>query len=70
MLASSQNLKPFDKVKKNKKRKWYKNKRDSTNLANGVNKTEIGGQRKKYVSEIMCYNCNKKEHYVIKCLES
>ena len=72
MPASTKNSEIFDKAKKNKKGKQHKNKQDFTNLAIGVNMTKVGDKkkRKKDVSEIICYNCNKKKHYITKCLES
>ena len=69
MSTFSQDSKPSNKVKKNKKKKQYKNKQDSTNLAIGVNTVEVGDKmkKKKDVSEITYYNYNKKRYYAIKC---
>ena len=69
--TSTQDSEPSDKARKNKKKKQHKDKRDSTNLSTGVNTAEVGdkSRRKKDVSEITCYNCNKKGHYVTKCPE-
>ena len=67
--TSTQNSEPSDKARKDKKKKQHKAKRDST-PATGVNKAEVGDHRaKKDISEISCYNCNKKGHYLNKCLE-
>ena len=65
--ASTQNSEPSDKAKKDKKKKKHKDKRDSrkprdsSTLAVGVNKAEIGDNRKKDISEITCYNFNKRD---------
>lgn len=63
----TQDFKPFDKAKKDKK-----NKRDFTNPAIKVNVTEVNDKkkRKKDVSEIFYYNCDKKRYYATKCLVS
>ena len=67
--TSTQNSEPSDKARKDKKKKQHKAKRDST-PATGVNKAEVGDHRaKKDISEISCYNCNKKGHYSNKCPE-
>ena len=76
--ASIQDSKPSDKVKKDKKKKYWRGKRDSreskdsTIPASGVNMAEVEGKKKKKnkknVSEITCFNCNKKRHYSNKCL--
>ena len=69
MPASTQDSKPSNKARKNKKRKQHKNKQDSTSLITGVNKIEVGGKKKKDVSEIIYYNCNKKGDHATKYLE-
>ena len=71
---------PSDKGKKDKKKKYWQGKKDSkelkdsTNPAFGVNAAEFGGKemrrKKKDVSEITCFNCNKKRHYSSSCIES
>ena len=67
VLTSTQNSEPSDKARKDKKKKQHKAKRDST-PATGVNKAKVGDHRaKKDISEILCYNCNKKGHYSNKC---
>ena len=66
--ASTQDSEPSDKTRRGRRRREHKYKRDSTNPANGVNKVEIG--KKKDISEVKCYNCNKKGHFATKCLES
>ena len=77
--ASTQDSKPSDKARKDKKKKYYQDKRDSkepkdsTTPAFGVNMAEVGGKgrrkNKRDVSEITCFNCNKKGHYSNKCPE-
>ena len=69
---SSQDSKPSNKVKKDKKKKQHKHKRDSTNPAIGINITRVGDKkkRKKDLSKIICFNCKKKRHYAIKCQKS
>ena len=59
--TSTQDSKSFNKARKNKKKKKYKAKRDFTSAIK-VNKVEFGNykRKKKDVSEIMYYNCNKK----------
>ena len=68
--TSNQDSKPFDKDRKNKKKKQHKAKWDST-PATRVNKAEVDDhrKRKKDVSEITYYNCNKKRYYSDKCPE-
>ena len=71
--ASTQDFEPSNKVKKDKKKKYWQGKRDSkkpkdsTNPAFGVNAAEVRSKgrrrKKKDVSEIICFNCNKKRHY-------
>ena len=61
-----------DNSRKDKKKKQHKDKWDSTNPATGVNTAEVSGRRRKQrkdISEITCYNCNKKGHYSDKCPE-
>ena len=75
--APAQDSEPFDKFKKDKKKKHHKEKKDSrepknsTTPVSGVNAAEVGskGRRRnqKDVSEITCFNCNKKGHYSNKC---
>ena len=75
--TSTQDFKPSNKAKKDKKKKYYQGKRDSRELkdsttpASGVNVAEVGGKgrrkNKKDVSEIMCFNYNKKGYYLSKC---
>ena len=74
----AQDSKPFNKAKKDKKKKQYRDKknfrepRDFTILAFGVNAAKVKGKKKKNkknVSEIMYFNCNKKEYYVNRCSE-
>ena len=77
--AFTQDSEFSDKARKDKKKKYYRGKRnsrelkDSTTPASGVNVAEVGGKgrrrNKKDVSEITCFNCNKKEHYSNKCPE-
>ena len=71
MPTSTQDFEPSDKARKDKKKKQHKDKRDSINPATGVNKAEVGDHRKrtKDISDIMYYSCNKKKHYLNKCLE-
>ena len=62
-----------ENVQKEKKMsRWNhrRNQEDSTS-ATGVNKVEVGDYRKKKkdVSEITYYNCNKWRYYWDKCLE-
>ena len=66
--TSTQDSQPSDKARKDKKKKQHKAKRDFT-PANGVNKMEVSdhGKKKKDVSEITFYNCNRKGHYLNKC---
>ena len=68
MSTFTQDSEPFDKTKKDKKKKQQKNKRDSTNPATRVNETKVGDKKKKKkdVSEIIYYNCDKKRYYVTK----
>ena len=67
---STKDSKPSDKVRKNKKRKQYRDRRDFTNPTTRVNKAEVSGRKKKNISKITCYNCNKKRHFATKCLKS
>ena len=59
-----------DKSKKDKKKKQHKTKRDSTTPATRVNKVEVDDKRNKDISEITCYNCNKKGYFAIRYPES
>ena len=74
----AQDFEPSNKARKDKKKKYYRDKRDSrefkdsTTLAFGVNAAKVGGKKKKNkkdVSEVKYFNCNKKKHYVNKCPE-
>ena len=60
-----------NKARKDKKKTSHKAKRDST-PATGVNKAEVSDHRTKMkdISEILCYNCNKKGYYSNKCPKS
>ena len=79
LVSASTNPEPFDKAKKDKKKKQHRDERDSrepkdsTTPAFRVNAAEVGGKRKrrnkKDVSEITCFNYNKKGHYSNKCPE-
>ena len=65
---STQDSEFFDKAKKDKKKKQYKNKWDSNTLATGVNVAEIDDKKRKKkkkrdISEITYSNCNKIGHY-------
>ena len=81
MSTLAQDLEPFNRARKDKKKKQNKDKgdsrkpRDSTTLATRVNMAKVSrsGKRKKKktdINEIMCYNCNKKRYYSNKYLES
>ena len=78
--ASTQDSEPSNKVKKDKKKKNWQSKRDfrerkdSSTLASGVNAAEVGGgeqkrKNKKDISRVTCYNCNKKGHFSNKYTE-
>ena len=75
-FASTQDYESSDKAQKDKKKKQYKDKkdfrepRDSSTPATGVNKPVVNSKKKKDISEITYYNCNKKGHFATKCLES
>ena len=68
--SKAKDSEPSDKARKDKKKKQHKAKRDSI-PATGVNKATVGDQRmkKKDISEISYYNCNKKGYYSNKCPE-
>ena len=68
--TSTQDFEPSNKARKDKKKKQYKVKQDST-PAIGVNKVEVGTHKKKKkdVNEIICYKYNKKRYYLDKCLK-
>ena len=42
---------------------------NSTATSEGHLSSNERSQPQKNLSQIICYNCNKKNHYVIKCLE-
>ena len=63
--ASTKDSKPSDKARKSRRRRQNKDKRNSTNPAIGVNKAEVG--KKKDISEVKYYNCNKKGQFATKC---
>ena len=67
--AFTQDSKPSDKAKKGWRRWQNKDKQDSNNPATRVNKAKVGVGKKKDISEVKCYNCNKKRHFARKCLE-
>ena len=62
-----------DKSRKDKKKKQYKDKRDSITLVFGVNAIEIEDKKRrkmmKDIKKIIYYNYNKLGHYVDHCLE-
>ena len=72
-IPASASTHDFEFSKKDKKKKHYQGKRDfreprdSSTLATGINKAEVNGKRKKDLSEITYYNCNKKGHFTTKC---
>ena len=66
--ASNKDSEASDKAKRGRRRRQHKDKQDFTNPAIGVNKAKVG--KKKDISEVKCYNCNKKGHFATKCLES
>ena len=78
--ASNQDSEPSDKAKKDKKKNWRgkrdsREPKDSTTPVSGVNTAKVGGgkqkrKNKKDISGVTCYNCNKKGHFLNKCLES
>ena len=72
-LASTQDSEPLDKARKGRKRKQHKDRQDSTNPATNpatrVNKAKVNSRKKKDISKITCYNCNKKRYFATKCLE-
>ena len=58
-----------EKKKKDKRHRGQKPQEGST-LATKVNNTSAGGsQSQKNVSQVICFNCNKKKHYSNKCPE-
>lgn len=65
---------PSEKARKEKKKKAQKDKRDrkDSNPASGVNATDTSSGKtckQKDISQITCYNCDKKGHYATKCPE-
>ena len=72
VFTSIQDSKLFNEARKVKKKKQYKNKRDTINPATRVNIAEVGDKKSKIkdISEIIYYNCNKKGHYITKCPNS
>ena len=65
--ASTQDSEPSDKTRRGRRRRQHKDKRDSSTPATGVNKAEV--EKKRDISEVKCYNCNKKGHFSTKCPE-
>ena len=73
--ASTQDSEPSNKAKKDKKKKYWRDKKNSrepkgsTISASGVNAAEVGGKRKKRnkkdMSKITYFNCNKKDAILI-----
>lgn len=60
----------FEKAKKEKKKRWHQKKKDSNNLATGVNRIEVGNKKKKKEknpNKATYYNCNKKGHFSTSC---
>ena len=56
--------------KKKDKRHWGRKSQEGSTPATGVNNTSAGGSRpQKDVSQVTCFNCNKKGHYSNKCPE-
>ena len=67
----SKSIKSFKKSWKEKKKKWQKEKRDKKDFtpASGVNAIDTSGgkaRKKKDLSQITCYNCDKKGYYSTK----
>ena len=62
---SSETFKQARKVKKKKdKQHWGRKPQESSTPATGVNNTFVAGsQTQKDVSQVICFNCNKKGHY-------
>ena len=67
---------PLKQARKEKKKKRHPERRDKKKrtLASTANATEIQQKKKKKnrdrnVSEITCYNCNKKGHYANTCIK-
>ena len=76
--TSIQDSELFNKAKKDKKKKYHRDKRDSkkpkdsTISASGVNAAKVEGKRrrnKKDLSGVTYYNCNIKVYFADKCLE-
>ena len=71
----TQDFEPLNKAQKDKKKKQHKDKKDSKNSATpatGINMAKVEDKkkrRKKDESEVTCFNCNKKIHYVNNCRE-
>ena len=68
--------KPLEQARKEKKRKRHFERRDKKEQipTSTANATEVQQKKKKKnrdrdVSEVMCYNCNKKGHYANICTE-
>ena len=74
-LASTQESELSDKTRKDKKKKQHKEKRNSKEFAipaTGINIVKVGDKKrkmKKNKSEVIYFNCNKKEYYANKCQE-
>ena len=67
--------KPSKQARKEKKKKRHQERRDKDQtLASTANATEVQQKKKKKprdrdVSKVMCFNCNKKDHYASTCTE-
>ena len=77
LVSALTNPEPFDKARKNKKKKQHRDKRDSRESRDtpgfGVNAAKVGDKKKrkrKDLSKVTCYNCNKLGHYADVCPES
>ena len=70
----SESTESSEKARKEKKKKWLKERKEKkakdTTPASGSNATNAGGKKKKDLSQITCYNCNKSGHYASSCPES
>ena len=73
--TSTQKSKPSNKARKDKKKMHYRDKRDSSTSASGVNKVEVSKDRqrkrnKKDLNRVTYFNCNKKGHFSNRYLET